>query len=345
MKHCIQQELDPITLPVAQVLAFLQDLRTSRKNETVKGWLTAISRRHCKVVFEGKMVALTELPVVHKWTRGLLVRYPPIKTRVPPWSLEVVLSALKKPPFYYPDERSPFGDVSLKFMTFRTVFLLALTSARRVSEIHAIQHDTLIWRSTGVTALVNEDFLPKVASEWHCNRPIQLPSMEKEKDNELKKLCVRRTLLAYINKTKVIRKLKGTRQLFLCYGKSVQGSPVSKQRISTWLKEVVQECYKLMGLPPPEKVKGHDVRKTATSWADMAGVPSQEICDAATWSSDCTFSKFYKLDLHHQGSSRFGRSVLHKSASSSEEKTLRCHLGRPTVPFSTITSLEKMENS
>ena len=145
--------------------------------------------------------------------------------------------------------------------------------------------------------------------------------------------------MAYINRTKTVRALKGTRQLFLCYGKSVQGDPVSKKRISSWLKEGVQECYRLAGLPPPVRVRGHDVRRTATSWADMAGVPPQEICDAATWKSECTFAKFYKLDLHHQGGSRFGSSVLHKSASSSVEAALRRHLGRPTAPTSTATNL------
>ena len=107
---------------------------------------------------------------------------------------------------------------------------------------------------------------------------------------------------------------------------------MSKQQISNWLKELISDCYLREGLPPPEKVKGHDVRKQALSWADMAGVSSKKICDAATWSSDCTFARHYKLNLRDQVRSTFGRKILHKTASSSAEKALRRHLG-PTNPI------------
>ena len=91
-----------------------------------------------------------------------------------------------------------------------------------------------------------------------------------------------------------------------------------------------------MGLPPPE-VEGHNVRNTAKSWAGMVGVSSKDICNAATWSSTCTFALHYKLDLHERGLSQ--REVLHYSASSTAEKTLRRHLGRrSTVPSSTVSA-------
>ena len=56
----------------------------------------------------------------------------PKKSRgVPAWNLALVLHQLTKPPF------EPLRNASLKHLTFKTVFLLALASGKRRSEIHA----------------------------------------------------------------------------------------------------------------------------------------------------------------------------------------------------------------
>ena len=75
------------------------------------------------------------------------------------------------------------------------------------------------------------------------------------------------------------------------------GSLVSKQHISAWLVKLISFVYEQAGLPIPQGIKDHQTRKLATSWADLAGVDPQQICDAATWSSTCTFSRHYRLDL------------------------------------------------
>ena len=48
----------------------------------------------------------------------------------PSWNLSLVLHQLTKPPF------EPLRKASLKHLTFKTVFLLALGSGKRRSEIH-----------------------------------------------------------------------------------------------------------------------------------------------------------------------------------------------------------------
>ena len=131
---------------------------------------------------------------------------------------------------------------------------------------------------------------------------------------ELRKLCVRQSLLAYVNRTKVLRAATESDQLFLGYGSDKKGQPITVQRVSSWLKELIKDCYRLMGLPPPGTVRGHQVRKMATTWADLAGVDPELIRQAATWSSNCTFAKHYRLDLIRQKSSDFSRRILEASA-------------------------------
>ena len=167
----------------------------------------------------------------------------------------------------------------------RTAFLMAVTSARRASELQAICCDTMVWRAHEVIAYTDPEFSAQssLRMAWHCNQPMSFPAMRGEEDGELTKLCLRDTMHAYYLRTKVARRRPGANQFLLCYGSKFLGQPVSKQRISKWLQELVRDCYKREGLEPPGGVKGHQVSKQATSWADLAGVDPATICQAATW--------------------------------------------------------------
>ena len=310
------------------VLDFLQHLTESKRNNTVKGYLTAIASRHCTVKVPGKKRRrkVSKHPHVRTWIRGLSQAKPEPISMIPPWDLEVVLSALKRPPYY------PLKKITLKHLTLRTVFLVSLTSARRASEVHALREDTMQIGRTAVTVFPDDTFLPKVNTSWHRNQPIELPVLQQDADRSLRRLCVGASLAEYQKRTRVSRAGTGATQLFLCYGKQWSGRPVSKQRISNWLKLVIEDCYKHMNQPLPGRVKGHQVRKQSTSWADMAGVDPQKICDAAIWQSGSMFARHYKLDLHHQSRAELGRRVLQLSASRSAEASLRRHLGPPAAP-------------
>ena len=109
------------------------------------------------------------------------------------------------------------ATASMKHLTLRTAFLIVVTSARRASEIHALQADNFQFHSTGVSAFLHPKFIPKVGQQWHINRPIELPAMHTENDPELRKLCVRLQLLTYLNQTQT-KRAPGATQLLLWYG-------------------------------------------------------------------------------------------------------------------------------
>ena len=316
------------------MLDFLQEKSKTLSYSSVQGYVTAIGERHQK--FGPDKVRLGQLPLVKTWLTGLKKTIGIPRITVPPWNLEVVLSALKKPPFE-PMEDCLKKGVSLRWITLKTAFLVAITSARRASEIHALVAEPacLSFTSTSVIAIPRPTFRPKVESKWHCNLPIELPAMSKDADPALHKLCVRRALKYYLEATKKLRTSGETSPLFLAYGKQVRGQPISKIRISQWLKLTVEECYKIMHLDPPERVKGHQVRKQAVSWADMAGVDPQKICDAATWQSDNMFAQHYRLDIIHGARSDFGRRLLRLAASTAAEAALRRSLHVPRPPTGT----------
>ena len=81
------------------------------------------------------------------------------------------------------------------------------------------------------------------------NCPITVAALYNHPDTELRELCVRSSLLAYVNKTRFLRAASGSNQLFLAYGKYKHGQPITVQRVSFWLKDLINDCYARMGLP------------------------------------------------------------------------------------------------
>ena len=217
----------PEKLSQVHVTEFLNEKAKHVTPATIKGYITALSRRHKGIKIGGKRKRLSNLTSIKTWRKGLEQTRSKPRPRTPQWCLEVVLKALSKPP-YYPVDRKQKGW--RKFLTRRTIFLTAVTSARRASELHAIIHPPE-FSGPHVRLYTNPDFLHKVDTEWHRNLPIVLPSLMDEKDLQLRKLCVRTALKDYTNATLMWRAASDSpdSQLFLCYGSKEKGQPVSKK--------------------------------------------------------------------------------------------------------------------
>ena len=132
---------------------------------------------------------------------------------MPTWCLELVLASLTKAPF------EPIETCRLKYLAWKTVFLLAITSGHRASELHALccRITYIRFSSTGVTLFVKVDFIPKVYTKANVVQPIYVPAMRNQSDLTLRKLCVNRTLDAYVRRSDDYRQ-DGTTQLFSAYG-------------------------------------------------------------------------------------------------------------------------------
>lgn len=142
------------------------------------------------------------------------------------------------------------------------------------------------------------------------NLLIYVSAIPEDAEPELRKLCVSECLDRYVCVTESLRVASPSSQLLVCYGSAKRGRPVSKQRVSTWLKEAVTECYRLQGVALPGSVRGHDSWRQATSWAHVGGLAPRLICEAALWQSSNMFARHYKLDLLHADHRELGRRVL-----------------------------------
>ncbi len=82
-----------------------------------------------------------------------------------------------------------------------------------------------------------------------------------------------------------------------CFGAGRRGLATSKQRISHWVRDAISLAYEVRGHPSPLSLRAHSTRGVASSQALFRGVPLEDICEAAGWSSPHTFVRFYNLDL------------------------------------------------
>ena len=149
---------------------------------TLKGYVKANSHRH--IIVRGASLSLD--PSIRRWIKGLEHTKGIPHMTLPTWCLELVLVALNQASF------EPIGTCRLKYLTWKTVFLLAITSGYRASEMQALcckQPYIILWfSSTGVTLFMKLAFLPKVYTKANASQPIYVPAMHNPTDGALCKL-------------------------------------------------------------------------------------------------------------------------------------------------------------
>lgn len=88
------------------------------------------------------------------------------------WDLPWILDALTQGPF------EPLREVGLCFLTYKVAFLLAITSARHISELAtlSIRADLCIFHSDRVVLRLDPTFLPKMNTPYHRSQELVLPN-------------------------------------------------------------------------------------------------------------------------------------------------------------------------
>ena len=245
----------------------------------------------------------TRSPLISRFFKAINKLRPSFHKPLPAWSLPLVLKRLTSPPF------EPLETSSLKFLTFKCIFLVAITSARRISELQALSSKEPYLRllSDAVVLRTMPGFLPKVSSTTNINQEIIFPVFEDESEDDLHLLDVKRTISAYLQRTSEFRQSEA---LFLQFQGPNKGKKASKSSLARWIRDTIKHCYFLENKESPLLLKAHSTRSTAASWAERYHVPMDQICKAATWASPNTFIKHYRIDVVSSEGSAFGSRVL-----------------------------------
>lgn len=301
---CSRVPVSPTAATVNHVIGFLQDgLGKGLAPNTLRRQVAALA----SVLGLGSADSLSRHPVIRTFLRGATNLSPPIVHRFPTWSLNRVLSALTGPPF------EPLRDVSLRFLSFKVLFLVAITSARRISELAALsmRRDLCIFHRDRVVLRLDPAFLPKVNSTFHRCQELVLPDFCPRPAHRLEHtwhtLDVRRALKVYLSRTAPLRK---TEALFVTFLPASIGSKASSSTLGRWLRATIATAYRQLGLPVPGHITAHSTRSAATSAAWSTQASLEEICRAATWTSISPFVRHYRVDSFASAEASFGRRVL-----------------------------------
>jgi hypothetical protein len=219
----------------------------------------------------------------------------PLKCKQPPlWDVFLVLQHLTKTPF------EPLEQCSLLHLTFKTVFLVSLASARRCSEVHALsglEKDIEFMRGdTSVILSLLPEFRAKNQPSNSLPQVIEIKSLKGfvEDDNDDKLNCPVRVLKHYLKRTARFRGKK--RRLFISINEHYE-KDITKNTIARWILWLVKEVYKMANKENHHHFGMHEIRKVAASLAFVKGVSLQELMSTAYWRSQNTFSSFYLRDI------------------------------------------------
>ena len=199
--------------------------------------------------------------------------------RPPAWDLLKVLDYLRSSVF------EPLSNSSLCDLTRKTLFLVALATAKRVGEIQALSRFVSFSSSAVGVSYLPEFFPRSFAIQSMGDFAAGLP------DDLL--LCPVRSLHAYVSRTS--RFVNRPRRLFIsprCPSRSM-----SKNAISYFLCEVI--VHSGSSSESVAATRAHSIRGTATSSAFFKSWSIASMLDAASWRSNTVFTSFYFKCMHY----------------------------------------------
>ena len=285
-EQCQNEELS--TKVVARFLVKL--FNDGKTPSTIEGYRTALSDAYPDYNWSTNRELFRLIKSFHR-DRPRALR------QLPSWDLRLVLQYLMGPHF------EPMSVASFKMITLKTVFLLSLASGSRRSEVHSWLHAGVKFSNgySEASLMPSLDFLAKnqkASGKPSEFSPCIIPALSKIVDRDLpdRSLCPVRALRFYLSESNKVR--NNRKKLFIAYkpGYDKEISPIT---ISTWLKLVIKLAYQNSNPDDLKllKIKAHQVRSLASSWALLGGVSLTDIMNACHWSTHNTFTNFYLQPL------------------------------------------------
>ena len=206
------------------------------------------------------------------------------------WDLAKVLRYLNSSHF------EPLSQASLRSLSQKALFLLALATAKRVGELQALSS---VVTFAGLDACLS--YIPQfVAKLESLTRSIPRSFLVKSLSDFVAGLDTNlllwpvRALRIYLDRTRSLSPLR--HRLFVSPRRPSHA--MSKNAVSFFLCEVIHAA----GASRPEvgSVRAHEVRSVSTSVAFHRNWSVSSVLESATWSSSSVFSSFYLRDIQHE---------------------------------------------
>lgn len=289
---CSQHSINPLApspIQFANFLAFLaydKNLCTS----TIRTVRSAVS----STLKQLGGPDLSEVVLIRDLLRGLALKDHKSPRRTPSWDLFLVLSSLRSAPF------EPLRSIDLKFLTWKTAFLITLASGRRSSEVSNLSglDSEVVWEKDGSVSLhFLPEFLAKNQTPGDPNPVVSIKPLSSIlcPDDEDHCLCPVRSLKRYRKFTRTLRS-PSQRKLFISMNPSYS-KDLSKASVARWLRMVIVRAYSSTPSDSLLSPRAHETRAWSTSLAFKETHKLEDILKAAYWRSRNSFISHYLRDI------------------------------------------------
>ena len=219
----------------------------------------------------------------------------------PAWDVTLILQSLTRALY------EPLRTLDERFLAQKTLFLLALASAKRIGELHALSHRISHSRDWGeVSFTFVEGFVAKTqhpSSSAPRFEGFTVPALPNASINHNRRLlCPVRAVTCYLDRTAAHR--PRYERLFVTAGRSTK--EISKNTISFWLRKTLSRVYQLSGRsvpdPPQRARETHGIVLSRLFKKNFAVV---QVLKVGTWRRHTTFTRHYLRDLAHRSLETF----------------------------------------
>ena len=264
---CHERDIDPVSGDITGVINFLADLfYKGYQHRSICAYRSAISSVHEKV--DGHQVG--SHPMVSRLLKGVFHERPPQPRYSTTWNVQSVTDHIETL------EDNP--QLGVPELTMKLTMLLALTRPSRSTDLTNLDIRFRHYSPEGVT------FQPmKLAKQSREKKPIK--EFFFPRFTQKPKLCPVRALEEYERRT-ANRRSPSESQLLIAMIRPYKA--VSSSTVARWLKAMLANSGIDVSI-----FKAHSVRGAATSAAANAGITTNDILNAADWSSQSIFHKFY----------------------------------------------------
>ena len=215
---------DPLGPTAAQIATFLYKLFDTHglSPQTIKGYRSCLA----SVLSRTGKAAEVQAKTISDMIMSMELQRPRLTLVLRQWDLGIVLEALSKPLY------EPLREASLKHLTLKTVFLLAMASGGRRSELQALVFDPQYIqfkpRGAGVTLYFTPEFMRKNQRPNQVNDPWYIPAVPTGKPEFGAPNCPVRALKYYHRYMSEHPDLsKGRRRLFIPFKDNNAGKELS----------------------------------------------------------------------------------------------------------------------
>lgn len=281
---CFNNNIDPYTSTANRVIEFLTEMYY---NGSQYGTLN--SYRSALALILGPKLGSDD--IVSRLFKGFYRLRPPTPKYDVTWDTSIVLDYIAN---LYPN-----SEIGLEALTKKLITLLALVTAHRVQTLSLILIKNISVNENTVSIKISD--LIKT-SKLGSNQPNLIIPFYTVRPN----ICPAKTLLAYLEKTKLLR---GNVDFLFISHKKPYGK-VTSQTLSRWIKDMLFES----GIDT-SVFSAHSTRHASTSHASRVGVSIDLIKNTAGWSGTSrVFAQFYNRDIiNHCVKEDFAVAILNNN--------------------------------